>query len=70
MGSWTYIDRRLEDVLIELDGACRRPRYVGRAEAASPATGNHARHVREQQKLIDEALTVSQSARKGRLAAE
>jgi len=70
MGSWTYIDRRLEDVLIELDGACRRPRYVGRPEAASPATGNHSRHVREQQKLIDEALTVSQSARKGRLAAE
>ncbi|EDP66523.1 2-oxoglutarate dehydrogenase, E1 component [alpha proteobacterium BAL199] len=70
MGSWTFLDRRLEDVLIELDGACRRPRYVGRAEAASPATGNHGRHVREQQKLVDEALTVSASARKGRLAAE
>jgi len=70
MGSWTFLDRRLETVLIELDGACRRPRYVGRAEAASPATGNHARHVREQQKLVDEALTVSQTARKGRLAAE
>jgi 2-oxoglutarate dehydrogenase E1 component len=70
MGSWTFVDRRLEDVLIELDGACRRPRYVGRAEAASPATGNHGRHVREQQKLIDEALTVSETVRKGRLAAE
>jgi len=70
MGSWTFVDRRLEDVLIELDGACRRPRYVGRAEAASPATGNHGRHVREQQKLIDEALTVSETLRKGRLAAE
>ncbi|MEQ8396402.1 2-oxoglutarate dehydrogenase E1 component [Thalassobaculum sp.] len=70
MGSWTFLDRRLEDVLIELDGACRRPRYVGRAEAASPATGNHGRHVREQQKLVDEALTVSATVRKGRLAAE
>ena len=70
MGCWTFLDRRLENVLIELDGACRRPRYVGRAEAASPATGNHGRHVREQQKLVDEALTVSATVRKGRMAAE
>ncbi|MEQ9183576.1 MAG: 2-oxoglutarate dehydrogenase E1 component [Thalassobaculaceae bacterium] len=70
MGCWTFLDRRLENVLIELDGACRRPRYVGRGEAASPATGNHGRHVREQQKLVDEALTVSATVRKGRMAAE
>jgi len=70
MGCWTFLDRRLENVLIELDGACRRPRYVGRAEAASPATGNHGRHVREQQKLVDEALTVSATVSKGRMAAE
>ena len=73
MGCWTFLDRRLEDVLIELDGACTRPRYVGRAEAASPATGNHGRHVREQQKLVDEALSLDNAkrvARKGRIAAE
>ncbi|NQW12085.1 MAG: 2-oxoglutarate dehydrogenase E1 component [Alphaproteobacteria bacterium] len=73
MGAWTFVDRRLEDVLIELDGACTRPRYVGRAEAASPATGNHGRHVREQQKLVDEALSVGNAkvaAGKGRIAAE
>jgi 2-oxoglutarate dehydrogenase E1 component len=68
MGAWTFVDHRLEEVLVELDGACKRPRYVGRAEAASPATGNHSRHVREQQKLVDAALTVESG--KGRMAAE
>ena len=64
MGAWTFIDRRLESVLVELDGACKRPRYVGRAEAASPATGNHARHVREQEALVNEALTIEAKARR------
>jgi 2-oxoglutarate dehydrogenase E1 component len=58
MGAWTYLDRRIENVLIELDGACKRPVYVGRPEAASPATGNHRRHVCEQEALVNEALTV------------
>jgi 2-oxoglutarate dehydrogenase E1 component len=68
MGAWTFVDRRLEDVLIELDGACKRPRYVGRREAASPATGNAGRHAREQAALVDGALTLESG--KGRMAAE
>ena len=39
MGAWTFVDRRLEQVLAGLDVAAKRPRFVGRAEAASPATG-------------------------------
>ena len=34
----------------------KRPRFVGRAEAASPATGLFKRHVQEQAQLVDEAL--------------
>ena len=34
-----------------------RPRYVGRTEAASPATGSLARHRKEQAALVGEALT-------------
>ena len=62
MGAWTFLDRRLEDVLVELDGPASVPRYVGRSEAASPATGNFARHVREQEALVNEALTVEAGA--------
>jgi 2-oxoglutarate dehydrogenase E1 component len=64
MGAWTYVDRRIEDVLSELDGSSKRPIYVGRAEAASPATGNLNRHVIEQKKLIDQALTISNRNKK------
>jgi 2-oxoglutarate dehydrogenase E1 component len=64
MGDWTYVDRRIEDVLSELDGSSKRPIYVGRAEAASPATGNLNRHVIEQKKLIDQALTISNRNKK------
>ena len=58
MGAWTFIDRRLEAVLNEIDADQKRPRYVGRPEAASPATGNAARHRREQEKLVHDALTL------------
>jgi 2-oxoglutarate dehydrogenase E1 component len=58
MGGWTFVDRRLEAVLEEIDADHTRPQYVGRVESASPATGSVARHRREHDKLVDEALTV------------
>ncbi len=57
MGAWSFVDRRLEAVLEELGGAARRPVYVGRAEAASPATGNFRTHQKEQEALVDRALS-------------
>jgi len=56
MGAWGFIDRRIEQVLSGLDITARRPRFVGRAEAASPATGLFRRHVQEQAQLVEEAL--------------
>ena len=43
MGAWNFVDRRLEKVLTGIDGKAKRPRYVGREAAASPATGSAAR---------------------------
>jgi 2-oxoglutarate dehydrogenase E1 component len=59
MGAWTFVDRRLEALLGRLEMKTKRPRYAGRDEAASPATGNNAKHVAEQKKLIDEALSMA-----------
>ena len=56
MGAWTFVDRRIEAVLEEVGGKARRPRYVGRREAASPATGLLTRHNFEQKALVAEAL--------------
>jgi 2-oxoglutarate dehydrogenase E1 component len=56
MGAWGFVDRRIERVLAGLDIAAKRPRFVGRAEAASPATGLFKRHQQEQAQLVDDAL--------------
>jgi 2-oxoglutarate dehydrogenase E1 component len=55
-GAWSFIDRRIDAVLAELQHMCRRPRYVGRPAAAAPACGQQSRHTTEQNALVDEAL--------------
>ena len=56
MGAWSFVDRRLEYVLKSLEGKARRPSYVGRQAAASPATGLARTHQAEQAALVQEAL--------------
>ena len=58
MGGWHYMDRRIEGLLEESGHKTKRPRYVGREEASSPATGLLRTHVEQQNKLVDEALTL------------
>lgn len=58
MGAWSYLDRRLEQVLIEVNLYTKRPLYVGRPEAASPATGLLSRHIFEQNLLVSQALNL------------
>ena len=52
MGGWTFIHERLENLL----PGCERPRYVGRAASASPATGSYSIHQKEQAQIAFEAL--------------
>jgi 2-oxoglutarate dehydrogenase E1 component len=58
MGAWHFVDRRIERALASIEGKAKRPLYVGRAEAASPATGSARTHLKEQADLVDRALTV------------
>ena len=57
MGAWTFAEHRIEDALSAIDVAAKRPRYIGRPEAAATATGLYRRHNLEQAKLVDEAVT-------------
>lgn len=59
MGAWTFVDRRIEKVLKALGGKATRPVYVGREEAASPATGSAKVHQQQQEALVREALSLS-----------
>ena len=58
MGSWFFVDRKIEDVLMSYKAKFLRPTYAGREEAASPATGSLSRHNKEQADLVNEALTI------------
>jgi len=58
MGAWSFVAPRLADVLSRVKTRSAQAAYAGRSEAASPATGIHSRHVEEQRKLVDEALTL------------
>jgi len=53
MGAWPVIRHWFLDQLSDIT----TPRYIGRQAAASPATGSHRQHVREQATLIQQTLS-------------
>ena len=55
MGVWSVMRRRLPGILP--DGV--RLDYIGRPERASPGEGYSVAHVREQERIILTALTVT-----------
>lgn len=55
-GAWHFVDRRIEGSLQAAQHKAGRPRYVGRAAAASPATGLARIHAAEQANLVERAL--------------
>ena len=58
MGAWNFVDRRIEKVLMRLDSKVRRPTYVGRDAAASPATGLAKTHIAQQARLVATVLGI------------
>ncbi len=59
MGAWNFVDRRIEETLAALPGCARRPLYVGRCDAASPATGQAKVHLAQQTALVQQALRLA-----------
>ncbi len=57
-GYWAHINPCIEDVLIDIDHKNNRPSYVGRAAAAAPATGLASNHKKQQDALVNDALTL------------
>ncbi|HEV3202818.1 MAG TPA: 2-oxoglutarate dehydrogenase E1 component [Gemmataceae bacterium] len=49
MGGWTFMEPRLRGMNYPV-------KYVGRDSSASPATGSHRIHVREQKELVEAAI--------------
>jgi len=61
-GYWAHVEPRLERRLNEAGLKPKRPIYVGRQAAASPATGLARRHAAEQAAVIAEALGTAVAA--------
>jgi 2-oxoglutarate dehydrogenase E1 component len=49
MGAWTFMEPRLRAMEYPV-------KYVGRDASASPATGSHLVHAREQKELVEAAV--------------
>lgn len=59
MGGWRFIRTPTQPLL---DASRRKLRYIGRPEAASPATGSYKRHNQEQQEILEAAFHGEQIA--------
>ena len=57
MGAWSYIAPQLRRIL------GKEPLYAGRAASASPAVGSLAIHKREQQCVVEEAVSLGSGKR-------
>ena len=55
-GYWFFVEPYIEACMVEAGIKPQRPRYAGRAPAASPATGLMKRHQAEQGALVADAL--------------
>ncbi len=58
-GGWSFVEPNLEWSLNRVKAKCKRAKFVGRAAAASPATGLATQHKEQQETIINEALTIS-----------
>jgi len=57
MGAWLFVQPRLSFLKEEMGHRDTRPTYMGRRAAASPATGLLRHHKREQDSIVEYALT-------------
>jgi 2-oxoglutarate dehydrogenase E1 component len=60
MGAWTFVSPRLR----ASTGNQLTVRYLGRPERASPAEGYHQAHTEEQNRIMNEVLTLPQQAKR------
>jgi 2-oxoglutarate dehydrogenase E1 component len=56
MGGWTFVDPWLELTLEKIDVKAKRARYAGRPASASTAAGLMSKHLKELERLLEDAL--------------
>jgi 2-oxoglutarate dehydrogenase E1 component len=61
MGAWRFVREQFLEGHVPAAGE-RQPRYAGRPESASPATGSYKLHLQEQEAILEDALGVATAA--------
>tara|TARA_A100000164_G_C21391399_1_gene533331 strand:- start:28 stop:555 length:528 start_codon:yes stop_codon:yes gene_type:complete len=56
-GAWSFLEPNIEWLLAKVGSKSTRARYTGRAASASPATGLAIQHKKQQDALINDALS-------------
>ncbi|CAM9192574.1 unnamed protein product [Ascophyllum nodosum] len=56
MGPWSFVAPCIETSSLKLNEVEKRPRYIGRATAASPATGLFKLHQKEMEEILTAAI--------------
>jgi 2-oxoglutarate dehydrogenase E1 component len=56
MGAWSFVYPRLLSIFDDLKGKNKRPVFIGRKAAASPATGFAKVHEQEQEEIVELSL--------------
>ena len=57
MGAWSFVYPRLLSIFDNLEGKNKRPVFIGRKAAASPATGFAKVHKQEQEEIVELSLS-------------
>jgi 2-oxoglutarate dehydrogenase E1 component len=60
-GAWSFVVPLIEEVLESINHKAARPRYIGRAAAASPAAGYLSLHNREQRAIIESTISTARA---------
>ena len=56
MGAWTFVAPFIESIMQDHNFLHKKPFYVGRRKAASPATGQLSKHLEEQKEILEKAI--------------
>jgi 2-oxoglutarate dehydrogenase E1 component len=60
MGAWSYVDRKIEEVLRLVGNGCRWPTCISRPDCASTAIGTADEHNADQAELVRRAVSASE----------
>ena len=61
MGPWSFVDRKIESILRNIDNTCSWPHSLSRPATASTAIGTSTEHAADQAQLVARAMDIAEA---------